>query len=374
MSENETEEPTAVAEMYEAPEKDDGVTDTFESAVQMSFIGTGQGGGRIAEAFYDFGYRRVCVVNTTEQDLSSLSVKNKLVIGNNRGGAGKDPEQGMMAAKESTEDIMDLLMKSWGPKTEQMFICVGAGGGSGSGSWQFLVEAAKEYAAATNIEKPLEKRLGVIMTLPKRSEGARVQANACSALTMAIKMLEGGEISSLIIVDNARIHELFPRLSVKKFWRTANRNFASVLHTFNQLSSMNSEYNTFDRADFRSVLRNGMLVFGMTRVEEWDTQDKISKAVRQNLKGTLLAEGFDLKTGTIAGAIVEAEDAVLEEIPMEDIDYVFYSLGRTLGNDDVVLHSGIYEGEEGIGIRVYTIISGLAAPEERLAELRKHVV
>jgi len=72
----------------------------------------------------------------------------------------------------------------------------------------------------------------------------------------------------------------------------------------------------------------------------------------------------------MAGAVVVAHDAVLSEIPMENIDYAFHSLGRTLGNEGVTLHSGIYEGNSP-GIRVFTIISGLEPPGERLAELEQ---
>ena len=343
--------------------------DEFDSAIKTAFIGAGQGGGRIAQAFYDMGYRRVCAVNTTDQDLASLTMPHKLVIGNNRGGAGKDPEQGKLAAEESYEDIMDLMMRAWGEGREQMYVCVGAGGGSGTGSWEKIVDAMREYGKATNIEKPFYKHLGVVMSLPKRSEGSRVQANALAAVSRALDMLEKDRISSLVIVDNARIHELYPRLPVKKFWDVANRNFAAVLHTFNLLAAQNSEYNTFDKADFRSVVRNGMMIFGMTRVKEWDGVEDISKAVRQNLKSTLLAEGFDLATANMAGAIVVAHDDVLSEIPMENVDYAFNSLGRALGNEDITLHNGIYEGRQP-GMRVFTIISGLNKPQTRLDELQ----
>ena len=344
--------------------------DTFAGAVQMAFIGAGQGGGRIAQSFYDMGYRRVCAVNTTEQDLSSLSIPNKLVVGNNRGGAGKDPDQGRLAAKESYEDIMDLMMRSWGDGVEQMFVCVGAGGGSGTGSWPVLVKAMKEFGDSTNIEKPIEKHLGIIMTMPKRSEGARVQQNALTALRQAVELVEADKISTLIIVDNAKIHELYPGISVKKFWRIANQNFSAILHTFNLLAAQDSEYNTFDRADFRSVLRNGILIFGMTRVEEWEEQEDISQAVRQNLAGNLLGDGFDLSKANMAGAIVVAHDDVLEEVPMENIDYAFNSLGRCLGNEGVTLHSGIYEWNKP-GMMVFTIVSGLEPPQARFAELEK---
>jgi len=344
--------------------------DTFEAAVKMAFVGAGQGGGRIAQSFYDMGYRRVCAVNTTSQDLSSLTIQNKLIIGNNRGGAGKDPEQGRLAAKESFEDIMDLLMRSWGEGVEQMWVCVGAGGGSGTGSWPVLVKAIREFGSSTNVEAPIEKHLGIIMTMPKRSEGSRVQQNALIALQQAVDLVEAEKISSLVIVDNAKIHDLYPGLPVKKFWKTANQNFAAILHTFNLLAAQDSEFNTFDRADFRSVIRNGIMIFGMTRVHDWEHKEDVSMAIRQNLTGSLLADGFDLSKANMAGAIVVAHDDVLEEVPMENIDYAFNSLGRALGNEGVTLHSGIYEWNRP-GMMVFTIVSGLQPPQGRFAELEK---
>jgi len=141
-----------------------------------------------------------------------------------------------------------------------------------------------------------------------------------------------------------------------------------MLHTFNLLAAQDSDYNTFDRADFRSVLRNGMLIFGMTPVEEWADVDDISQAVRQNLKASLLADGFDLSTADMAGAIVVAHDDVLSEIPMENIDYAFNSLSRALGNENITLHSGIYEGRRP-GMQVFTIVGGLQPPRARMEEL-----
>lgn len=357
-------------ELLYAGKKKDDRKDKFEAAVKMAFVGAGQGGGRIAQSFYDMGYRRVCAINTTDQDLSSLTIENKLVIGNNRGGAGKDPEQGRLAAKESFEDIMDLLMRSWGEGVEMMWVTVGAGGGSGTGSWPVLVKAMKEFGDSTNVEKPIEKHLGIIMTMPKRSEGSRVQHNALVALRQAVELVEEDKISSLVIVDNAKIHDLYPGLPVKKFWKTANQNFAAILHTFNLLAAQDSEFNSFDRADFRSVIRNGMMIFGMTRVQDWEHKEDVSMAVRQNLTGSLLADGFDLSKANMAGAIVVAHDDVLEEVPMENIDYAFNSLGRALGNEGVTLHSGIYEWNKP-GMMVFTIVSGLQPPQSRFVELEK---
>lgn len=350
--------------------KTNNISDQFTSALKVAFLGVGQGGGRIAQAFHDLGYARVCALNTTDQDLAGLSMPNKLVIGKNRGGAGKDPEQGKLAAEESFEEIMEALMNAFGSDAEQVFLCVGAGGGSGTGSWPVALKALKEYIRETKGESTAERQVGVIMTIPKRSEGARVQANALKALEEAIELTDLGEIKTLILVDNAKIHSILPGLSVKNFWKVANQNFASVLHTFNILAAQSSEFHTFDRADFRSILRNGVMIFGMTSVEKWDTKEDVSKAIRQNLAGTLLADGFDLSSADMAGAIIVAHDEVLSELPMENLDAAFHSLGRIIGNDGITLHNGVYESTNS-GMKVFTMISGLEPPAERLAELKQ---
>lgn len=355
---------------YKLKPVDDHLKDKFDSAVPMAFIGAGQGGGRLADSFYNMGYRRVCAVNTTGQDLRGLKMdeNRKKIIGTGKGGAGKDPEKGRQAAVDSYEDIIDHMMRSWGEGAKQIYVCVGGGGGSGTGSWPVILDAAREYMESTDVEKDVNKKLGIIMTLPKRSEGSRVQRNALDAVNLALEKLQNKEISSLVLVDNSRIHELYPGLPVKMFWKVANDTFAGIFHTFNLLAAKDSDYNVFDKEDYKSVIQNGLMIFGRTQVQKWQGKEDISQAVRQNLQGSLLAEGFDLSTADMAGAIVVAHDNILEQIPMENIDYAFSSLGRALGNEGITLHNGIYEGRSP-GMHVFTIVSGLDAPKDRLEEL-----
>ena len=63
--------------------------DECEVAFKFAFVGAGQGGSRIAEAFYNLGYRKLSAINTAQQDLNTIKLENKLCIG--EGGAGKDP-------------------------------------------------------------------------------------------------------------------------------------------------------------------------------------------------------------------------------------------------------------------------------------------
>ncbi len=46
----------------------------------------------------------------------------------------------------------------------------------------------------------------------------------------------------------------------------------------------------------------------------------------------------------------------------------FNSLSRALGNENITLHSGIYESRRP-GMRVFTIVGGLQPPRARMDEL-----
>ena len=61
--------------------KVDEVKDECEAAFKFAFIGAGQGGSRIAEAFYNLGYRKLAAINTAQQDLNTIKLDNKLCIG-----------------------------------------------------------------------------------------------------------------------------------------------------------------------------------------------------------------------------------------------------------------------------------------------------
>ena len=71
----------------QAAEKNE-IKDVCDVAFNFAFVGAGQGGSRMAEAFHHLGYRKLAAINTAQQDLNSIMLDNKLCIG--EGGAGKD--------------------------------------------------------------------------------------------------------------------------------------------------------------------------------------------------------------------------------------------------------------------------------------------
>ena len=345
-------------------EKVDDNKDECEVAFKFAFIGAGQGGSRIAEAFYNLGYRKLAAINTAQQDLNTIKLDNKLCIGD--GGAGKNPAVAEKLFHEKREDVLDFMRDSWGRDIDRIFVCAGAGGGSGAGIVSPLLDTAQELQEIVN---STTKKVGCILALPKHSEGNKVNENAYATLTKVLRMVRAGSVSPLIILDNEKVHQLYPGLSVSQFWRTANSSTAGLFHLFNLLASKDSSYSSFDSNDYKQLLDTGLIVFGAAPVEKWESPSDISKTVRENLRNNILSGGVDLSTGNSAGVILIGGKEVLDEVPQEHFDRAFDQLTRILGPHSVV-HRGIYSGDKP-SLTVYTLIGGLGDPKDKIEELRK---
>tara|TARA_Y100000593_G_scaffold95087_1_gene199425 strand:+ start:36004 stop:37170 length:1167 start_codon:yes stop_codon:yes gene_type:complete len=339
------------------------IKDACDVAFKFAFVGTGQGGSRIAETFHKLGYRRLAAINTAQQDLNTIQLDHKLCIG--EGGAGKDLAVAEKYFKESREDVIDFLRYSFGDSVDKIFVCAGAGGGSGAGTLPSLVDASLEL---TETIEASSKKVGVILALPKKSEGARVAANAHKTLKRVWKLVEENKVSPLIILDNEKIGKLYPNLVVSNFWRHANSSLAGLFHLFNLTSAKDSTFTSFDKNDYNSILESGLMVLGASPVDKWDDPVSVSRAIRENVKNNVLSGGVDLSTGSCAGAVIIGGKDQLDNIPQSTLDQAFEQLVRMLKQGGVV-HRGIYIGDKH-NLTVFTAIGGLGLPEEKLRELQ----
>lgn len=356
-------------QMPEAPEPVQETVQEFKDkdnvGFKFGFIGAGQGGGKIAEAFAQIGYARVGAINTADQDLDTVNVPKKFKFGKQQG-AGKDRSVAKTAFSDQKEDIVDFIRQAVGTDIDRIFVTVGAGGGTGAGVCTELVKVAKEYQ---NTIKATSPYVGVILALPKISEGKKVSLNAYETLREACKLVEDKIVSPLIILDNEKINVLYPKLPVSKFWQVANSNISSLFHLFNSIVTKSSQHSTFDSNDLRTVLDSGIMVFGMTPVPNLTNEAEISKAVRENLKRNVLCGELDLATGKIAASVAIADDQTLDKIPQEHLDNAFNQLNRTLQSGSTV-HQGVYKGNKA-GLSIFTAIGGISTPQSKLDALLK---
>ena len=368
--------PTLELEQYEPNiEEVAGVKDKSKGSSTYAWIGSGQCGGRLVKSFYDLGYHKALAVNTTNHDLELLSLPKdqKFLMDIGEKGAGKDASRGQAAVHQHQQEILHLAMQKFGTEVDHIMVAFGAGGGTGSGSAEGLIEIAKKYARYIGLENP-NKHVGVVMTLPTLGEASSpmVAENAYNVATRLSELASAGEISPLIIVDNDKVHKMYPGMTVRSFWPSINSTVASLFDIFNRLSALNSRYTSYDPVDHNSVMQaGGCSIMGLTKIDKYNDKFAVSEAVKQNLHKTLLASGFDLSTAKLAGSIFVGGRKILGNVKglQGSIDYAFDVLSEVTGN--ATIHRGIYEDDRD-SLRVYTIIGGLDAPTARLEELRSH--
>tara|TARA_Y100000310_G_scaffold334715_1_gene415070 strand:+ start:159 stop:1301 length:1143 start_codon:yes stop_codon:yes gene_type:complete len=360
-------------EDYEVPEEEEtAIEDESGGSQTFAWIGSGQGGGRIAKAFYDRGYKKCIAVNTSTHDLDTLELptEQKLLLDVGEQGAGKDMEKGNEAANKYKQNVFDLMRRTYGNNVDHVFVCVGAGGGSGSGSVLVLVEVAKKYMKYIGHDDP-EKRVGVVMSLPTRGEATspQVSANAHEVLKVVGECAENNLISPLLIIDNSKIEKMYKGLTVKEFWPKINNTVSGLFHVFNVLTKNASPYTSFDPTDYSSVIRGGgVLVMGVAKLNEFDDEQKVSAAIKSNIEKTLLTD-VELSDASVAACVAIGSKDIMENTPglMDSLSYGFDTLASLCPN--ATLHRGIYEDNKD-SLRLYTIISGLGIPEKRLKQLR----
>ena len=212
-------------------------------------------------------------------------------------------------------------------------------------------------------------QVGVILALPKQTEGKRPNANSYFVLEELLDLVKKKIVSPLIILDNERMTSLYPGLAIDPFWQTANNSICSLFDLFNTICVNPSTYTAFDPNDFKTLLDSGLMVLGATPVAKWQEAGAISFALRDNLRRNILSGGINLSTGSVGAAVVIASRNILNTVPHEHLDMAFDQLTRLLQPGSTV-HRGIYSGSKET-MAVYSAIGGLGRPEEKLAELRR---
>jgi len=341
-------------------------------AVRYGVIGSGHGGSRIAEQFYQFGYP-VCVINTSQQDLHHINLpkENKLFMDYSLGGAGKDMDIGSAAVEENEENIkqmLELVFDKDLTKIDSIVLCISGGGGSGGGSAIPLIQIISDYKIP----------MTVIYTLPMSSEGTITKSNAVVCLDRLAQLSVNKLINGLVVIDNSRIEELYSDVSLGGFFKVANFDIANIFNTFNTLSSLPTQYAAIDPMDFTRIMTSGnCTIYGKVEIPltiengrvSMD-EDNVAELLIHGLQDGLLAEGFNITDAIRAGVYITGKSEYLTQIPASTFSYAFASLNEELKKAD--LFKGIYSDERlQDKLVIYTLISGVGLPRERVEMLKE---
>lgn len=348
------------------------IEDANPFGLKFGFIGAGQAGCNLADAFWNtFGYRRQILFNTTEKDLQFTNIPaSNHVVPNGFDGAGKDRSKGRAAAIQARADVSSALQTRF-KTVDFIFVLTSAGGGTGSGSAPVLAEAALQHLKQLGVPpEEAVKRVGFIVMLPTISDGSAVLSNAGKLL---LEITDNGKskYGPIMLIDNQRTKTM-SRGSLADWQEKSNILAARLFSVFNSFAARDSRLATFDPMDYTSVLTSGIMTIGMNVLPQGiENEMSIANSISKNLKGNLLVDGLDLSTGTHAAVIVVSDE---KNLALEHSEKALENGQKTLlaimGNSDekrVVLHRGVYSSSTP-GVLVHSILGGLTIPDTKLKQ------
>jgi len=267
------------------------------------------------------------VVNTDIQHLSSLSVPNKIQIGEKvtRGlGAGARPEVGEQAALEDIDKIKDVLRN-----TDMLFLAVGLGGGTGTGAAPVIAETAKEMGILTV----------AVVTKPFNFEGQKRMQTALEGLEKLKDVVD-----TYIVINNQKLVEVAEKnFSIKDAFKMVDDVLSKSVRGITNIVVTPALINV-DFADVRTVMeRGGLALIGMG-------EGKKDFAIEQAIASPLL-EG-----NTVAGARrLLVTLWVSEDVPFRDVEETINRIRESAHDDALIIFGAILEEDRENFMRVAVV-------------------
>jgi len=309
----------------------------------IKVIGVGGGGSNAVNHMFSKGIKGVdfVICNTDSQALHNSPVPIKIQLGATLTeglGAGANPVIGEEAAKESIEDIRNMLDK----QSKMLFITVGMGGGTGTGAAPVIAKIAKEMDILT---------VGIVTT-PFAFEGRLRNEQA----QIGIEKLRE-HVDSLVIINNNKLREVFGNLGFKAGFSKADEVLSTAATGIAQVITHHYTQN-IDLRDAKTVLSNsGTAIMGSATASGTNrAQDVITKA----LDSPLLNDNRITGAKKVLLLIVSGTTEVTIDEIGEINDYI-QSEAKT--NVDIIM--GVGEDESlGDAISVTIIATGFSYDQQ----------
>lgn len=321
--------------------------------LRIAIVGSGQGGGRIANEFHKLGYRQVAAFNTTDQDFEGLSKKvPRLSL--HIGGAAKNMELAHNALADRADEAWELIEGACEKDVDMGLVCACLGGGTGSGTAPFLVDMLRSYVTGG--------RVGAVVSLPDPGEGYQVSRNAVLSFRKLVDM----KVSPLIVMDNVKIRSLY-EVSIAKLFKTANEAVTQLLHLFITAAGQPSPHKSLDSAELLSVLDAGIVSMGSTEIDEADLDQPLSLDIAYELQENLLAD-VPLSDVTHLALAVFGSETAFDVMPAD----AFVNTEKDLieAVNPAIAHTGMYPGTDP-SVQYHVMVSGPGRPEHALSALAK---
>ncbi len=316
---------------------------------RIKVLGVGGGGSNAVNRMSLDGIEGVDLfaINTDIQHLSSLSVPNKIQIGEKvtRGlGAGAKPEIGEQAALEDADKIREILRN-----TDMLFLAVGLGGGTGTGAAPVIAEIAKEMGILTV----------AVVTKPFNFEGPR----RMQAAELGLDKLKS-VVDTYIVVNNQRLVEISERnLGIKDAFKMVDSVLSKAVRGITSIVVTPALINV-DFADVKTVMeKGGLALIGMG---EGKGESRKDFAVESAISSPLL-EG-----NTIQGARrLLVTFWVSEDIPFKDIEDAMSKIRSSAHDDALIIFGAVLEDSKENFMRVALVATDFEDAQSQFKVVKK---
>ena len=309
---------------------------TFGKA-NIRVFGCGGAGSNMVNWLYKKGIRgaEILACNTEKQHLDITECDKKLLIGRDvtRGlGCGGYPEKGAAAAKETLQQIREMLQGS-----DMVFVCAGMGGGTGTGSAPIIAQVAKDMGAIV---------IGTV-TMPFNIERARID-KAEFGLNQLRQVSD-----TVIVIDNNRLVSIAGNLPVQQAFAVANELISTMIRGIVETIAVPSLVN-LDYADVKAIMTNGGVA--AIGVGYSDTTNRVEEAVKGALSNPLL----DISYKGATGALIHIEGG--PDMTLDEVSRAGDLVTESLDDDANVIWGARINNDMKGKIAVMTIMTGVKSP------------
>ena len=309
----------------------------------IKVIGVGGGGSNAINHMFKKGINGVDFVisNTDAQALNDSPVPIKIQLGATLTeglGAGANPEVGAMAAKESFEEIKNLLST----QTKMVFITAGMGGGTGTGAAPIIAKMAKEMDILT---------VGIV-TMPFHFEG-KLRIDQAELGLQNIKK----NVDALIVINNNKLREVYGNLGFKAGFSKADEVLSTAARGIAEVITHHYRQN-IDLKDARTVLKDsGTAIMGSGSASG---ENRAQEAIINALDSPLLNDNKISGCKNVLLLIISGS----EEITIDEIGSINDYIQEEAGNNTNII-MGVGEDENiGSSIAVTIIATGFGSDQQ----------
>ncbi len=284
--------------------------------------------------------------NTDMAHLQTSEADVRIVLGKEltRGlGAGADPEVGMKAAKESREEIRQIL-----EGTDMVFLTAGMGGGTGTGSTPVIAEVAKEMGVL----------VVAVVTRPFSFEGKKrlLQAKA------GIENLKD-KVDALIVIPNDKLLEISDcKTALCDAFRLADDVLRQAVQGVTDLIFRPGLVNV-DFADVRTVMSNaGSAIMGIGEAEgEGRAEIAARAAINSPLMETQMAGAKGVLFNVTGGP----------SLGIHEINQAANVITEAADEDATIIWGNVVDPSMGEKIQITVIATGFSEQAAALVQPRK---